>query len=217
MINDIIFDMDGTLWNSSKNVAESWNEAVSGLSDRRFSAADIQSVMGLPMDKIAERFFPDESAETRQKILERCCEGENDYLRAHGGGIYSDTAPTLAELSKTCRLFIVSNCQTGYIEAFLDYYGLWEYIADRLCWGDNGLQKEENIRLIMQRNNIKNALYVGDTQTDCDSAYAAGAKFAFAAYGFGSADRCDIRLNRLADLPEMLKKINKRVDNPVLL
>lgn len=207
MIKDIIFDMDGTLWDSSENVAESWNEAVSGLSDRRFTAADIQSVMGLPMDKIAERFFPDETEETRQKILVRCCEGENDYLRAHGGGIYPDTAAALAELSKTCRLFIVSNCQAGYIEAFLDYYGLGDYITDHLCWGDNELQKDENIRLIMQRNGVETALYVGDTQTDCDSAYAAGARFAFAAYGFGSANRYDIKLDRLADLPEMLKKM----------
>lgn len=207
MINDIIFDMDGTLWDSSANVAASWNAAVGGLSDKRFTAEDIQSVMGLPMDKIAERFFDTETEETRLKIMERCCEGENGYLREHGGDIYPDTVPVFKELSEYCRLFIVSNCQAGYIEAFLDYYGLWEYITDRLCWGDNELPKSENIRLIMRRNGMESALYVGDTQTDCDSAYAAGARFAFAAYGFGSADRYDIKLNRLSELPEMLKKM----------
>lgn len=204
MIESIIFDMDGTLWDSAENVAASWNEAISGLTDKRFSAEDIKSVMGLTMDTIAERFFADESEETRLKILERCCEVENKYLRAHGGGIYPDTAAALAELAKDYRLFIVSNCQSGYIEAFLDYYGLWEHISDHLCWGDNGLQKSENIRLIMQRNNIENALYVGDTQTDCDSARAAGVMFAFAAYGFGSADSFDFKLNKLSELCELL-------------
>lgn len=207
MINNIIFDMDGTLWDSSANVAESWNAAVEGLSDKRFTAEDIQSVMGMPMDKIAERFFDTETEETRLKIMERCCDGENDYLREHGGDIYPDTVPVFKELSKSCRLFIVSNCQAGYIEAFLDYYGLWEYITDRVCWGDNGLPKSENIRLIMQRNGMESALYVGDTQTDCDSAYAAGAMFAFAAYGFGTADRYDFKLNRLSELAEKLKKL----------
>lgn len=209
MIKDIIFDMDGTLWDSSENVARSWSEAAAELTDKRFSAKDIQSVMGMPMDKIAERFFADETEETRRKIMERCCDGENDYLRKHGGDIYPDTVPVFKELSKTCRLFIVSNCQAGYIEAFLDYYRLWEYITDCLCWGDNELPKSENIRLIMRRNNIESALYVGDTQTDCDSTYAAGAKFAFAAYGFGTADRYDIKLNRLSELPEMLKKMQE--------
>ena len=205
MIESIIFDMDGTLWDSAANVAASWNEAVSGLSERRFSAEDIKSVMGLTMDTIADKFFADASAEDRRKIMERCCVTENEYLRAHGGGIYPDTAGTLAELSKSHGLFIVSNCQSGYIEAFLDYYGLREYITDHVCWGDNGLQKSENIRLIAERNNLRNALYVGDTQTDCDSARAAGVKFAHAAYGFGSADRSDFTLNRLSELIHILE------------
>ena len=205
MIESVIFDMDGTLWDSAANVAASWNEAVSGLSERRFTAEDIKGVMGLTMDTIADKFFADATAEDRKKIMERCCVVENDYLRAHGGGIYPDTADTLALLAKDRRLFIVSNCQAGYIEAFLDYYGLWAHITDHICWGDNGLQKSENIRLIVERNDAKNALYVGDTQTDCDSARAAGVKFAHAAYGFGSVSCSDFTLNRLSELILILK------------
>lgn len=207
MIESIIFDMDGTLWDSAENVAAAWNKAVSGLSERRFSGDDIRGVMGLTMDAIAARFFPDASEQTRSEILTRCCDIENDYLREHGGGIYPDTAATLAALAKSFRLFIVSNCQEGYIEAFLDHYGLWEHITDRLCWGDNGLQKSENICLIMQKNNVEpsRVLYVGDTQTDRDSARAAGVKFAFASYGFGSVDGFDFKLNTLSELCEILK------------
>lgn len=207
MIDSIIFDMDGTLWDSADNVAASWNEAISGLSERRLTGDDIRGVMGLTMDTIAERFFPEESEQTRREILTRCCDIENEYLRVHGGGIYPDTANALAELAKRFRLFIVSNCQAGYIEAFLDHYGLWEHLTDRLCWGDNGLQKFENIRLIMQRNNVdpERALYVGDTQTDRDSARAAGVRFAFASYGFGSVSEFDFKLRRLSELCEILK------------
>lgn len=207
MIDSIIFDMDGTLWDSAENVAASWNEAISGLSERRLTGDDIRGVMGLTMDTIAERFFPEESEQTRREILTRCCDIENEYLRVHGGGIYPDTANALAELAKRFRLFIVSNCQAGYIEAFLDHYGLWEHLTDRLCWGDNGLQKSENIRLIMQRNNVdpERALYVGDTQTDLDSARAAGVRFAFASYGFGSVSEFDFKLRRLSELCEILK------------
>ncbi|MGN1110560.1 MAG: HAD family hydrolase [Oscillospiraceae bacterium] len=195
----IIFDMDGTLWNSAENVAHSWNLA-SG--EERFTKSDIMGVMGQTMDAIALKFFPDRTEEERTSLITRCCGLENEYLREHGGEIYTNTEKTLRALSKQTRLFIVSNCQSGYIEAFLEFYRLGDLITDKLCWGDTGLQKSENIRLIMERNGISNALYVGDTQTDCDSAYAAGTKFAYAAYGFGTADRCDYCLRDIAELLE---------------
>ncbi len=193
----IVFDMDGTLWDSAENVALSWNLA-SG--EERFTKSDIMGVMGQTMDSIAERFFSEKNEAERTAILTRCCEMENDYLREHGGKIYANTEKTLRALVKETRLFIVSNCQSGYIEAFLDFYRLGELITDKLCWGDTGLQKSENIRLMIKRNGLSKALYVGDTQTDCDSAYAAGADFAYASYGFGTADRYDLKLENISDL-----------------
>ncbi len=80
----IVFDMDGTLWDSAENVALSWNLA-SG--EERFTKSDIMGVMGQTMDKIAERFFPEKNEEERTAILTRCCEAENEYLREHGGKI----------------------------------------------------------------------------------------------------------------------------------
>lgn len=194
---NIIFDMDGTLWDSAENVARAWNEAVG---KEMFTERDIKSVMGMTMTTIAERLFPNETEEKRREFLDRCCECENKYLRAHGGRLFPNTENTLRELAKRHRLFIVSNCQAGYIEAFLDFYRLGELIEDKLCWGDNRLEKSENIRLIIERNGLENALYVGDTQGDCDSAYKAGARFAHAAYGFGTADRCDYKLNDISEL-----------------
>lgn len=194
---NIIFDMDGTLWDSAENVARAWNEAVGR---EMFTERDIKSVMGLTMTTIAERLFPNETEEKRQEFLDRCCECENKYLRAYGGKLYPNTESTLRELAKRHRLFIVSNCQAGYIEAFLEFYKLGGLIEDKLCWGDNRLEKSENIRLIIERNGLEGALYVGDTQGDCDSAYKAGARFAHAAYGFGTADRWDHKLNDISEL-----------------
>ncbi len=204
----IIFDMDGTLWDSADNVAVSWNNAVG---EDRFTEKDIKGVMGMTMVKIAEKFFPDKSERERGELLERCCRFENEYLRLHGGFIYPDTESTLSVLSEKYPLFIVSNCQAGYIEAFLEFYNLSRLFSDKLCWGDNSLEKSENIRLIIERNHLENALYVGDTQGDCDSAYKAGAGFAHAAYGFGTASRSDFVLNTLAELPKNLEAAEKEI------
>ena len=61
MKRGIIFDMDGTLWDSAANVAESWNLAIKqdGSVDKKLTEQDIQGVMGKTMDVIADILFPE--------------------------------------------------------------------------------------------------------------------------------------------------------------
>ena len=83
-------------------------------------------------------------------------------------------------------MYIVSNCQSGYIEAFLDHYQFHDLIEDIECYGNNEKSKGENIALLYQRNALEDAVYVGDIQGDYDSSRQAGIKFIHAAYGFGT-------------------------------
>ena len=55
----VIFDMDGTVWDSSANVAKAWTVKVheAGYTDKVVTREDIQSVMGKPMDVIADTLF----------------------------------------------------------------------------------------------------------------------------------------------------------------
>lgn len=162
----IIFDMDGTLWDSAANVAESWNEAIrqDGRLNKALTETDIKGVMGKTMDVIAKLLFPEISEKEQETLLAECCRIENDYLREHGGVLYPDLEDTFKELKKTYELYIVSNCQKGYIEAFLDHYHFWDYFSDIECYGNNLLQKGDNIRLLADRNHLDEAVYVGDIQ-----------------------------------------------------
>jgi phosphoglycolate phosphatase len=154
MKKGIIFDMDGTLWDSAANVAESWNLAIKqdGSVDKKLTEQDIQGVMGKTMDVIADILFPELEKEARMKLLDQCCSMENDYLREHGGVLYPKLEETLSALKEKYPLYIVSNCQSGYIEAFLDHYGFGKYFEDIECYGNNLKQKGDNIRLLADRN-----------------------------------------------------------------
>lgn len=191
MKRGIIFDMDGTLWDSAENVAKSWNLAIekSGLIKKELTTEDIQSVMGKTMDVIADILFAEIDKDARMQLLEACCQMENDYLREHGGILYDGVRETFQTLKERgYHLSIVSNCQSGYIEAFLDHYKLWDAIEDKQCYGDNLWQKGDNIRLVVERNGLDAAVYVGDIQGDYDASCKAGVDFIHAAYGFGTID-----------------------------
>lgn len=204
MKKGIIFDMDGTLWDSAANVAKSWNLAIeeSRMTDVHLTEADIKSVMGKTMDTIAAVLFPSLSEEVRSELLSKCCGVENDYLREHGGVLYPDLEETLKVLKEKYPLYIVSNCQSGYIEAFLEYYGFGKYFEDIECYGNNLLQKGENIRLLADRNHLEKAVYVGDIQGDYDSSCQAGVGFIHAAYGFGTINTDVPAIHSFKELPE---------------
>ena len=140
--------------------------------------------------------------------MDECCELENNYLSEHGGILFPKLEETLAELKKHYKLFVVSNCQSGYIEAFIKAHKLEAYFDDTQCWGDNMVPKGENNKFIMERNQIHNAVYVGDTAGDEESARVAGIPFVFAAYGFGEAVAPDYTIEQFSDLPALMQSIS---------
>ena len=209
MKKGLIFDMDGTLWDSSENVAASWTKTVKDLGYDRpeITKQDIMGVMGLTMDKIADKLFGDLTKQERMELLDKCGNNENEYLRKHGGVLYPDLEKTFIRLKEKYPLFIVSNCQSGYIEAFLEYYGFGKYFDDIECYGNNLKGKGENIALLASRNGLDRAYYIGDIQGDYDATMQAGFDFIHAAYGFGKIDHTVPELQKFSDLPELLETL----------
>lgn len=209
MKKGIIFDMDGTLWDSAEGVAKSWTEVVNEEYDRArvITTRDIQNVMGRTMDKIAEIIFPNLDEAARLELMDHCCTYENEYLRKHGGILFPQLEETLKVLKEKYHLYIVSNCQSGYIEAFLEHYGFGHYFDDIECYGNNLLSKGENIRLLVERNDVTDAVYVGDIQGDYDATMEAGLIFIHAAYGFGTIAQETAKINSFAELPKVAEEI----------
>lgn len=209
MKKGIIFDMDGTLWDSAASVAECWTKVLKDKYNgiRVITEEDLQSVMGLTMDKLAAALFPGVEETVRLQMLEDCCKEENAYLEQYGAVLYEGLEEVLNQLQKEYHLYIVSNCQSGYIEAFLSYYGFGHYFDDIECFGNNHLKKGDNIRNVVERNYLDKAVYVGDIQGDYDASCEAGVAFIHAAYGFGTIIQNVERIQSLMELPMRVKNV----------
>ncbi len=202
----IIFDLDGTLWDSAKEICMTWNEVVKrhpNCGRTEIKQEELSECLGLEMTAIAAKLFPELSTEKQLAILDECCENENHYLSKHGAKLYPDVAETLIRLKTKHKLFIVSNCQKGYIEAFLTAHKMEKYFDDFECWGNTGLEKSGSISRLMKRNNITDAVYVGDTIGDEKAAHKAGLPFIFAAYGFGCSCEPEYTISCFSELSRL--------------
>ena len=206
-IDGIIFDLDGTLWDSCRVVSESWGLTLRETigAERGPTPQDVKGIMGMTADEIARALFS-RYGERAEEICRLCIHGENAYIARHGGDLYPGVPEMLRELSARLPLFIVSNCLEGYIECFLESSGLGACFRDFACEGATGLKKAGNIALIAERNGLRAPIYVGDTAMDEKSARGAGCPFVFAAYGFGRAENPDAVIRSAAELPALLEK-----------
>jgi phosphoglycolate phosphatase len=202
----LIFDIDGTLWDSRELVAEGFNIQLrkEGFDHLCMDAETLRPLFGKVMNELADAILVSIPVPERYELMERCMKTEQEYLFANECSIgYPMVKETLRELSKKHRLFIVSNAERGYPKLCIDKLGLGEYIQGHMCFGDTGTSKGKTIRTLMKKHNIESAIYIGDTQGDLEACREAGIPFIFCSYGFGHAESYDAKIDSIDELLEM--------------
>ena len=163
--------------------------------------------MGKTVEQIAPLMLPMVSVEEGVAVILEGSEAECEELRENGGTLYEDILETLYTLSKDFHLFIVSNSQDGYVQTFVDHYKVHDIIKDFEMAGRTGKCKGDNISLVIERNDIDKAVYVGDTAMDKEAAEKAGVDFVYASYGFGDVKDSKYILAKPKDLIKLSKEI----------
>ena len=204
-------DIDGTLWNTTGVVAKAWNKAIAdcGFDSDQVNASGLQKEFGKPMNVIADDLWPALSQEQKDLLMKQCCVREQEALKENHEDIsYPAVRDTIKALAQKFRLYIVSNCQSGYIELTMEKNKIADFISDHECYGDTGMGKADNLRLLVQRNAIKAPVYVGDTQGDADACREAGVKFVWACYGFGSVQEFTAKVDRFDQLLDLFQNLD---------
>ena len=206
-MDSIIFDVDGTLWDSTEIVAEAWSNYLTNTEhmDTDVSSRRLMGLFGQLLPDIAKALFPKLPESEQLRIIDGCCQAEHEALLRKCAPLYPQLEETLKNLSARFPLFIVSNCQAGYIEVFLQATGFGHYFKGHLCPGDTGMANAENIMKIRDDFDLKDPVYVGDTLGDFNACRKADIPFIFAEYGFGEVEAPDYRISSPADLVELCR------------
>ena len=202
--DSILFDMDGTLWDAVESYCAVWNHTIDAIYPEvpHVGYGQLARLMGKPLETIFDTLIGTRA--DRDSFMAELTRQEEALMPRLGGKLYPGVRETIGTLSRTHRLFMVSNCTAGGLPNFLRFTGLAPYFTDDISFGQTGREKDANIATMIERYNLQAPLYVGDTQGDCMSAHRAGVPFAWASYGFGrDIIGADFTLPHITDLPDI--------------
>ena len=209
-----IFDIDGTLCDTVDITYESINEILKKHNiNKKVDLQSVKQAQGMIKEEFAEYCMPFLSKNLREDLLTEA--DKLKYLKIHKGSIeiYDRVKEIIIELSRDYYISIVSNCDSGYIESIINKIGISEYVKDYIAASALNISKADAIEKIIKRNNIKKAIYVGDTLLDKNSSEKARVDFIFAEYGFGKISNTEYKIKRFSELPSKIKQIESDKTN----
>src|SRR5690606_8149261 len=140
-----------------------------------------------PQEESIQILFPVEAKE-HSHLADLSSEAEKEIISVKGGIFYPRVLEGIRELSRELPIFLVSNCESWYMDIFLELSKLRDHITDTQCYGEAQQPKAKMLENLQKKHGFKRGVYIGDTARDQEAAQKANFDFIFAAYGFGSSN-----------------------------
>lgn len=201
----LIFDMDGTLWDTTKTTLEAANIVADRYEEvKPFEMVTIKRGMGLSSKENAKNYFPYLEEKKGLFYLSEIRKENFKLINEKGAHIYDRALDTLKSLSKKYKLGIITNNTDGYAKLFIDVSGLKDFFTDYMGAASYGISKGEAIKKMVDKYKDKDNYYIGDIKKDMDSTLEAGIKFIHARYGFEPKLECDKHIDDISELENIL-------------
>jgi phosphoglycolate phosphatase len=209
----IIFDLDGTLVNSSIDLTNALNYAIAPYGLEILTVEKTISLVGEGITRLIEKVLGQRTSEIGSAVLERFL----DYYSAHLSDFslpYPGVRETLEKL-RNYQKAVISNKREDLSIRLLEDLGLAGYFA--VVWGSDSVREKKPSPLpvlaLLKKLSCwpDEAIMVGDSTYDIEAGKAAGVRTAAVSYGFRDASllrEADFILDNMEELPARLDVLN---------
>lgn len=204
----ILFDLDGTLVDTTNLILSTYRESVSKMVDSPPTDEEILKGFGTPLTSQLHRLFP--TLRDRQGEIIELWKETQEKLHDTLIKPFPETAEVLAELRRLGHpMGVVTSKERVQAERDMKLYGLTSLIDVVVCWDDTSNHKPhpepilKGMELLAARP--QDTLYVGDSLHDMKAGREAGTRVAAAMWGPFAKDallafKPDYLLNSIRDL-----------------
>lgn len=209
----LIFDLDGTLIDSARDITEALNSAM-GPGVEPVSVKQTKMMIGEGVMKLLVKLLDQRHVTTDRRVLmERFLAYYSSHLDVYTAP-YEGVEETLTQLD-TYKKAVVSNKLERLTLKTLDSLGLLHHF-DYVVGGDTSPERKPSPKAILpvlERFGVKpeESVLVGDSIYDVQAGVAAGTRTVAVMYGYGSpgfAKQADYRITRFGDLLQVLQDLN---------
>jgi phosphoglycolate phosphatase len=218
MLQSLIFDMDGTLFQTDKILELSLDDTFNHLRalnqwDTGTPIDKYREIMGVPLPKVWEALLPNQSDEIRKYTDDYFLKSLVENIKKGKGALYPNVKEVFSYLKENnFSIYIASNGLKEYLEAIVDHYDLNNWVTETFSIQQiQTLDKGELVKTIIKKYDIKYAAVVGDRLSDINAAkdnglMAVGCNFDFAQEA--ELAQADVVIDDLKELKTIVSNIN---------
>ncbi|WP_142317433.1 HAD hydrolase-like protein [Bacillus sp. AFS017336] len=214
----LIFDMDGTLFQTDKILELSLEDTFDHLRLLNLWSSvtpikKYREIMGVPLPKVWEALLPEYSMEVREQTDAFFQERLIDNINNGNGALYPNVKEIFAFLKENnYSIYIASNGLTNYLSAIVKYYQIDNWVTETFSIQQiQSLNKSELVKTILKKYEIMDGAVIGDRLSDINAAkdnnlMAIGCRFDFSQED--ELKQADLVIDDLIQLKNVFPKSN---------
>ena len=221
MLQALIFDMDGTLFQTNTILELSLDDTFHflrerGQWDKETPIEEYRDIMGVPLPKVWKALLPDHSIEIREQTDSYFLKRLVENITSGKGALYPNVKEVFSYLKENnYSIYIASNGLTEYLNAIVSYYHLDQWVTETFSIQQiDSLNKSDLVRGIAEKYDINHAAVVGDRLSDIHAAkensfVSIGCQFDFARED--ELSQADLVVSDLMELKTLLTEMNNEL------